>query len=316
MVPAVGSSSEKRAADGTNVGEWLVNVAGDVVLPMTTLEVVDGLRQGKLSEQSLVWRIGMHDWTSISDVPQLCLAAGFEAALAVYDRPPASLTFSTSERDDGQGNVEAARLTPVPSVAAPLPLEPAPSTLPNSLAPTTAEADPGDRVRSPSAWDDLDELLSNERRADQRSSRRVVLGAALGSATLAAIFALLLLRSAAPDRTEPPAQAPQASEAPAPAATLETEAIAAPSASVEPPAHAASRSAPQSLAPRFARRTTRSASTAASSQAPVDVQQGTLTAPDTTAAVPSVTVVPAEPAPAASAGPERAPIAPIAPDSP
>ncbi len=77
MVPSVGSSNEKRTAKRNSPGGWLVNVADDVVLPMTTLEVIDGLRKGSLSEQSLVWRIGMHDWTAVLDVPQLRLAAGF-----------------------------------------------------------------------------------------------------------------------------------------------------------------------------------------------------------------------------------------------
>src|SRR6478735_7833323 len=73
---SVGPSSEERAVKRANHGEWLVNVADDVVVPMTTLEVVDGLRKGRLSEEFLVWRIGMHDWTAIVDVPQLRLAAG------------------------------------------------------------------------------------------------------------------------------------------------------------------------------------------------------------------------------------------------
>src|SRR6478609_9412572 len=76
MVPDVGPSSEKLAVERTNHGERLVNVADDVVVPMTTLEVVDALRKGRLSEQSLVWRVGMHDWSAVLDVPQLRLAAG------------------------------------------------------------------------------------------------------------------------------------------------------------------------------------------------------------------------------------------------
>lgn len=76
MVRRVGPSSDQRKSNRDKHGEWLVNVADDIVVPMTTLEVVDALRKGRLSEQSLVWRIGMHDWTTAIDVPQLRLAAG------------------------------------------------------------------------------------------------------------------------------------------------------------------------------------------------------------------------------------------------
>ncbi|MEI9947942.1 MAG: GYF domain-containing protein [Pseudomonadota bacterium] len=289
-------SSDKRSEHASNAGQWLVNVADDVVVPMTTLEVIDGLRKDRLSEQSLVWRIGMHDWTSIGDVPQLRLAVG--------SRPPPPA---------------APRLfTPVPSVAAPLTQQPAQSTMPNSLAPTTAEADAGDGVRAPGAWAEFDELLANERRADQRSSRRAVLLAALSAAALAATFALWLLRSPAPQAAQAPAQAARASEVPARAATL--EALAAPSASLEPRAAAAPGLASKSVAPFLARRTKPTTSAASSSQTPVE-SQATAPAPDSTDTAPGVSVVPLaplEPAPAATVAPEAtpAPIAPIAPDNP
>lgn len=59
----------------TTPGEWLVNTAESVVLPMSMAEVVGGLRAGKLSERSLVWRAGMQEWAAIDKVPQLKLAA-------------------------------------------------------------------------------------------------------------------------------------------------------------------------------------------------------------------------------------------------
>jgi hypothetical protein len=59
----------------TTPGEWLVNTAESVVLPMSMAEVVGGLRAGKLSERSLVWRAGMQEWAPIEKVPQLKLAA-------------------------------------------------------------------------------------------------------------------------------------------------------------------------------------------------------------------------------------------------
>ena len=74
-----------RKASGSQSNEWLVNIADDVVVPMITSEVVDALRAGRLSDRSLVWRIGMHDWTPLADVPQLRLVAGPSAPA-----PPAS----------------------------------------------------------------------------------------------------------------------------------------------------------------------------------------------------------------------------------
>ncbi len=75
-----------RKSSGTNSSEWLVNIADDVVVPMITTEVVEALRAGRLTNRSLVWRIGMHDWSALADVPQLRLAAGPSAL------PPAAST--------------------------------------------------------------------------------------------------------------------------------------------------------------------------------------------------------------------------------
>ncbi|MEI9936020.1 MAG: DUF4339 domain-containing protein [Pseudomonadota bacterium] len=351
------SSSDKRSAGGSNVGEWLVNVADDAVVPMTTLEVIDGLRKQRLSEQSLVWRIGMHDWTSIADVPQLRLAAGSRsstpAAAAVTKAPfrapvdaqrrrntlargfpalkdsasvrrPAGFSPPSSQstpRSPTLADPGATRLTPVPPVAVPLALQPALSSIPNSLAPTTAEADAGERARAPGPWADLDELLSRERRADQISSRRVVLWAAAGSAALAATFTLWLMHSPAHHEAEQPAiQAAQPGDAPALAPTVEAI-IAAPStsASALKPAPAAARPAPKSVAPRFAEPPKPISPPAPASHAPVELR--TAPPPDTTGTAPEVAVVPLaplDPAPAASAAPEStiAPLTPSAPDSP
>jgi len=59
----------------TTPGEWLVNTSDSVVVPMSMVEVVEGLRHGKLSLQSLVWRAGMQEWAPVDKVPQLKLAA-------------------------------------------------------------------------------------------------------------------------------------------------------------------------------------------------------------------------------------------------
>jgi hypothetical protein len=288
----VASSSERRTADG---GQWLVNVSDDVVVPMSTLEVIDALGKGRLSEQSLVWRIGMHDWTSIVDVPQLRLAASARVS------PTDSLPHS-----------------PVPKVVAPLTIDPVASTLPHSLAPFTAEAEPVVGAQKPNPWGDLDELLSDERRADQRNTRHVVLWAALGSATLAAMFALWLLRSPAPDRAELPAPAGQPSELPVPAPTPTLEELATPRASAEPPAPAAQRGAPPSVAPRFSKRPKRARPAASAGDASLGLPAAAL--PSETA-TPEVAVVPSgapEPAPTASSARETGPTpkAPILPDGP
>ena len=97
-----GHASEKRTASGTTSGEWLVNVADDVVVPMTTPEIVEGVRNGKLSERSLVWRIGMHDWSRLLEVPQLRLATGASAAAPASARvavqPPVSVQAESQRR--------------------------------------------------------------------------------------------------------------------------------------------------------------------------------------------------------------------------
>ena len=275
-----------------------MNVTDDAVVPMTTLEVIDALRTGKLSEQSLVWRIGMHDWTPVLDVPQLRLAAGSRPP------PPRPASVQVSE-----AALESNRFSPVPPLAAPLALEAAQSGLPSSLAPTTAEAEASDRARAPGAWD-IEELLSNERRADQKSSRRVVFWAALGAAALAAVFTLLLLRSPARHAVAPIVEAarptPEPEVAPEPAATL--GAITPPSASAPEPA--ASPSAPQRLAPRFARRPKRAAPASDSSLASPSPAASASAA----ASVAVVPLAPLDPAPTASTATDGPP--PSTPSSP
>lgn len=59
----------------TTPGEWLVNTNDAVVVPMSMMELVEGLRNGKLTERSLVWRAGMQEWAAVDKVPQLKLAA-------------------------------------------------------------------------------------------------------------------------------------------------------------------------------------------------------------------------------------------------
>ena len=330
------SPGEQCQASGTPSGQWLVNVADDVVVPMTTTEIVDGVRSGKLSERSLVWRIGMHDWRRLLDVPQLRLATdasvpvpasthiavkppasgqaeslrrrttlplGFPAprdpasvqqpaglgslsavstpnstprlnpppkpnvakqrnappkarqeeseALAVYDRPVASLTFSDSVRAQWRGDAGLVhqgaaptlplvrpdvplRLTPLPS--APVPLQLRASRAPTTLAPTTAEAEHAPPPRALSPWADLSAVVASEMRAVKASSKRAALWAAVSSALVASVFTLWLVRVPAPASVHP-------ATAPVPLSQL----AAQPEAAAEP-APMAARPAPRAPA--------------------------------------------------------------------
>lgn len=334
-------TGEKRTASGSGMGDWLVNVSGDVVVPMTTAEVVDGLRAQKLSERTLVWRLGMHDWTVLGDVPQLRLAAGptvlnaphpppasarmpvappqaqaesqrrrntlpfgfpaardaagarrsgspttaasaravsvprptpapraepalraeivprpspapladpaldtvarFEAqaltgdesvtALAVYDRPVASLTFADSVAAEWRGESRPPPpAAPPPSVPPSSNRSDAPrSAFPNSLAPTTTEPVPR------SVYADLSVVLASDFRAAKASSKRVALWGALGSALLASALTVWLMSGHASEApTSAPAAQPVAAPAliapPAPTPPVVAAAPAAPSA--------------------------------------------------------------------------------------
>src|SRR5882724_10633434 len=105
-------------------------------------------------------------------------------ALAVYERPAASLTFSDSVRAEWQGkgrivNRSAAspapaapsassaprRLTPVPVVPTRLPARIARSLPTNTLAPTTAEAETAASTRGVGMWGDRSVVLASELRA-------------------------------------------------------------------------------------------------------------------------------------------------------
>lgn len=308
MVPRVGTENDKRASQRPNHGEWLVNVADDVVTPMSTLEVIDALRKGRLSEESLVWRNGMHDWTTVVDVPQLRLAAGSRPPPVVAPASPAIATPSAELSDDSEEaeHVQDDELILEPALT-PIVSEAAPSTTPGSLAPTTTETRATDPTRAAGAWGDLDALLSSERSAEQQNTKRVVFWAALGAAAMAATFTLFVLRSHA--RHEPqPAQADQANSAqelapapPLPAPAPSTEALPPASASAVSRAPGPPRSAPKWGAPRYARRPKHASQVTPTGDTSAAAASATsaLTAPDTSTA-PSVAVVPAaalEPAP-------------------
>ncbi|MET0793066.1 MAG: GYF domain-containing protein [Polyangiaceae bacterium] len=335
------SPGEKRSASGSGTGDWLVNVAGDVVVPMTTAEIVEGLRAAKLSERSLVWRLGMHDWILLGEVPQLRLAAGSattvaaapssarvshapteaqaesrrrrntlpfgfpaardsatvrqpsgmnlsstkaapvsvprpdprpqpaaakasddDGALAVYDRPAASLTFSDSVRAEWRGEsrlvtenappsvapAAARKLTPMPAVSSRLPDSARP--FPNSLAPTTTDAQFAQQPRVHGPYADLSVVLASDFRAAKASSKRLALWGALGSALFASAITLWLVRTPDPALPTPSAAAQPVLSQP----------IAPPAAApplVELPAPSAVVAKPKAVAPRFPRAPTR-----------------------------------------------------------
>lgn len=323
MVPGVGSPNDQRPSKRASRGEWLVNVADDEVAPMTTLEVVDALRKGRLSEQALVWRVGMRNWISVLEVPQLRLASSSRPpapsvapkAEVVPMAPALPAQAIESAKLDSAADTQSAQYVDSPEhfqsvrddeseeedePVTTLMRESAEPAVHGSLAPTTAEAVAPATARG--AWGDLDELLSGERRAEQQQTRRLVLWAALGSAAMAAAFTLFVVRS--PTRDEPlpsaPAERPDVGaalpEVPAPSAAPSAEPPASSRPMVHPP------TAPRSAgAAHFARRPEHAAPGAPEAVAPpADA------APD----APPVAVVPAaplEPAAPASAAPPPIP---------
>lgn len=325
------SRGEQRRPSGSGTGDWLVNVSGDVVVPMSTSDIVEGLRAAKLSERSLVWRLGMPDWIPLGDVPQLKLAAGsvrpsapppasarvvqastesresarrstlpygFPAArdpasvreplglvpsspsstplpprhtgaspkassddddaLAVYDRPIASLTFSDSVRAEWHGaprtapqsapaRVSERALTPVPAITARL-SERARPAFPNSLIPTTSELESARSGARLPGHADLSVVLASDFRAAKASTKRVALWAALASAVVASGLTLWLVRMPAWEAPSTSAAAQPAAAPPVAAAPVAALPVAPPP--VELPTPSASASAIRAAIPR------------------------------------------------------------------
>jgi len=321
----VGPSNDKRTSSRESRGEWLVNSSDDVVAPMTTLEVIDALRKGALSDEALVWRVGMRDWTPVMDVPQLRLAASSRpppavapsvesapvTAATVAAPADAALHENSAEYDDSPAHFESVNDSELEESDEPvttLMQDPTLSIMHGSLAPTTAEAaaSPG----APSGWEHLDELLAGERRAEQQHTRRVVFWAALGSAAMAAAFTLFLVRSPAreesrPAQAEQPSSAPELVAAPVPVPTATFQAPASASAAALDPAPTASAvPTAKSGAPRVTRRPKHAAAITTSPDAPSDVTP----AADEAAGSPAVAI-------ASGAPPEATPNASAAPPS-
>lgn len=238
----------------TTPGEWLVNTVDSVVVPMSMAELVELLRAGKLTERSLVWRIGMQEWAHVEKVPQLRLAA----------RLPPRAPSSSPAASRAKPPPKPARPTPVPQAAGlsrrstlpfgmpapkvPLPRPailptpaadepalavyarpaatisfelsadsvrgPAPAA-PGTLAPTTSDAVPA--AASPSTpRSDLSVVAAAHFRATQRSAKRLVVTCSVASAAAASLLTFWLARGAAPAHTPsfPPAVEPVAAAAP------------------------------------------------------------------------------------------------------
>jgi GYF domain 2 len=116
----------------TTPGEWLVNTNDAVVVPMSMAELVVGLRQGKLSERSLVWRAGMQEWAPVTNVPQLTLAARLPSAPVQSVAPaPASVAPRPTPSKPPPKPVRAS--TPAPASVAPHALPSRKATLPFGL---------------------------------------------------------------------------------------------------------------------------------------------------------------------------------------
>lgn len=69
--------SEAPRVDGAPTSEraehYRVNVGGEKIVVMSTLEVLEALKAGRITGTALVWKQGMSDWTELRRVPALAL---------------------------------------------------------------------------------------------------------------------------------------------------------------------------------------------------------------------------------------------------
>jgi hypothetical protein len=182
----------------------------------------------------------------------------------VYERAAPSLTFADSVRAEWQGkgrivnqaasspapSAAPRRLTPVPVVPTRLPARVARSIPSNTLSPTTAEAELTPPARGAGLWGDRSVVLASELRAVKKTSKRVALWAAVGSALVASAFTFWAARMPIPgfehgQLSAPAAATPReatpsnAEPTPAPTAIPAAATAAAVSAATTPTATAA-----------------------------------------------------------------------------
>lgn len=257
----------------TTPGEWLVNTVDSVVVPMSMAELVELLRAGKLTERSLVWRIGMQEWAHVEKVPQLRLAARLPSRApssspsATRTKPPPKPVRPTPVPQVGLSRRSTLPFgMPAPKVPLPRPaILPTPAadepalavyarpaatisfdlsadsvrgpvpSAPGTLAPTTSDAVLA--APSPSTpRSDLSVVAAAQFRATQRSAKRLVVTCSVASAAAASLLTFWLARGAAP--------APTPRLTTAPGVTRAAEPVAA----TAPPAPAAAEQ-PATLAP-------------------------------------------------------------------
>jgi hypothetical protein len=156
-------------------------------------------------------------------------------ALAVYERPAATISFDLSPS-------EPARVPP-PAAERSVPARPAPTPPPQTLAPTTTDTrsaphsapPPPPRAYNP----DLSVVAASHFRSELRSSKRKLLVSSLASAAAASALTLWLSGAAPWSRVADSKAPPRAPEAPAALAAAAPPPAAAPApapAAVTPPA--------------------------------------------------------------------------------
>lgn len=202
----------------TAPGEWLVNTADSVVVPMSMAEVVDALRAGRLTERSLVWRNGMQEWLQVERVPQLKLAARLPAKAAARPAP----RLSPPPKPAKSLRTSTAPLgTPRPSLAPEVASTPRPSR-PPSVPPAPRASRPPMSVPRPA-------LAAPRPAIAPRPELPPPPGG--GDSALAvydrpaATISFELVRPEAPVASQPPASAPPSTLAPETLAPTTTESV-------------------------------------------------------------------------------------------
>ncbi len=122
------ASSRAPASDRSE--HYRVNVGGDDIVVMSTLELLDALKVGRISATSLVWKRGMSEWTELGSVPALALlvpsapkvpsGAGVSAITGAPSSPPPSASANPSRPSEPPANAIAkgSPLSPVTPVGA------------------------------------------------------------------------------------------------------------------------------------------------------------------------------------------------------
>lgn len=99
----------------SNPSGWNVNIAGRDIVVMSHADVISKWRSGELAGSVLVWREGMETWAKLESVPAFQIIskpAGDEEppapeditnAVAVYERPAATLIFDEAVEDEWKG---------------------------------------------------------------------------------------------------------------------------------------------------------------------------------------------------------------------